>query len=60
VQHISEVASAAVEEFKVSDKSGLYVWATTRSSLSDLIRKRQTREDDIKGGLTVERIRELL
>ena len=60
VQHISEVAAAAVEEFKVSDKSGLYAWATTRSSLSDLIRKRQTREDDIKGGLTVERIRELL
>ncbi|MGA3192514.1 MAG: ATP-binding protein [Candidatus Bathyarchaeia archaeon] len=60
VEHISQVAAAAVEEFKVSDKSGLYAWATTRSSLSDLIRKRQTREDDIKGGLTVEKIRELL
>jgi DNA helicase HerA-like ATPase len=60
VEYISEVSATAVEEFKVSDKSGLYAWATTRSSLSNLIRKRRTREDDVKGGLTVEKIRELL
>lgn len=60
IDFIGEVAESAVEEFKVSDKSGLYAWATTRSAISDLLKKRETPGDETKGGLTVEKIRELL
>ncbi|NWF86595.1 ATP-binding protein [Candidatus Bathyarchaeota archaeon] len=61
VKYIDEMAKAKVEEFKVHEKSGLYGWATTRNMLIDRIRK--SREKDEKkdaGGLTVEKIRELL
>jgi DNA helicase HerA-like ATPase len=49
-----------VEQFKVHDKSGLYAWATTRSSILDIIKKGQEEETKKTAGLTIEKIRELL
>ena len=60
VNYISEVAAQAVEQFKVHDKSGLYAWATTRNSIIDLIKKRKSKKEEVAGGLTVEKIRELI
>ncbi|MGD0644180.1 MAG: ATP-binding protein [Candidatus Bathyarchaeia archaeon] len=60
VPYIDEVARAAVEKFKVHDKSGLYAWATTRNTIADLFKKRQQNTDKAAAGLTVEGIRQLL
>ncbi len=60
VPYIDEVARAAVEKFKVHDKSGLYAWATTRSTIADLFKKRSEKKDRDAEGLTVEGIRQLL
>ncbi len=59
VHYVDELATETVEQFKVHDKSGLYAWATTRSSILDMIResREETKET---GGLTIEKIRELL
>jgi DNA helicase HerA-like ATPase len=57
---LDEVARAAVEKFKVHDKSGLYAWATTRSTIADLFKKRSEKKDRDSEGLTVEGIRQLL
>jgi hypothetical protein len=60
VPYIDEVARAAVEKFKVHDKSGLFAWATTRSTIADLFKKRSEKKDRDAEGLTVEGIRQLL
>ena len=60
VNHIAETASSTVEEFKVHDKSGLYAWATTRSTIIDVIKKGHQKETQKTAGLTAEKIRELL
>jgi len=60
IHYVDGVASETVEQFKVHDKSGLYAWATTRSTILDLIRKGEQNEKEETGALTVERIRELL
>jgi DNA helicase HerA-like ATPase len=60
VLHIDGVAREAIEEFKIHEKSGLFAWATTRNSIIDRIRKGQKKETDKTGGLTVEKMRELL
>jgi DNA helicase HerA-like ATPase len=60
VHSISEISTETVEEFKVHDKSGLYAWATTRSSIIDRMKKTQEKETQDAGGLTVEKIRDLL
>jgi DNA helicase HerA-like ATPase len=60
VRHIDQVATETVEQFKVHDKSGLYAWATTRSSILDVIQKGQEEETRETGGLTIEKIEELL
>ena len=60
VNHIAETASRTVEEFKVHDKSGLYAWATTRSTIIDVIRKGRQKETQKTAGLTAEKILELL
>ncbi|MGA9387197.1 MAG: ATP-binding protein [Candidatus Bathyarchaeia archaeon] len=59
VHYVDKLATETVEQFKVHDKSGLYAWATTRSSILDMIResREETKET---GGLTIEKIRELL
>jgi DNA helicase HerA-like ATPase len=60
VNHIAEIASSTVEEFKVHDKSGLYAWATTRNTIIDVIKKGRQKETQKTAGLTAEKIRELL
>jgi len=60
VNYIHTAATQAVQEFKVSDRSGLYAWATTRNAIIDRIRKRQEKEAKETGGLTAEKIRKLL
>ncbi|MEM2946680.1 MAG: ATP-binding protein [Candidatus Bathyarchaeia archaeon] len=60
IKYIDDVCIATVEEFKVHDKSNLYGWATTRTTILDQIRKRQEEMIKETGGLTAEKIRELL
>lgn len=60
IEYIDEVARAKVEEFKVSEKSQLYAWATTRNTLLERLRRREKNDEKTKGGLTTEKIREML
>jgi hypothetical protein len=60
VNYIAQLATDTVTQFKVHDKSGLYAWATTRSTIFDIIKKGEEEVAKETGGLTVERIRELL
>jgi hypothetical protein len=60
VHYVDEIATEAVEEFKVHDKSGLYGWATTRKLVVDRIKKSREKETQETDGLTVDQIRELL
>jgi hypothetical protein len=60
VNYIDGVATDTVEQFKVHDKSGLYAWATTRSTVIDTIRKGKKAEEEDTSALTAEKIRELL
>jgi len=60
IRYIDKKAIETIEEFKVHEKSGLYAWATTRNTLIDRIKRRQEKEEKETGGLTVEKIRELL
>jgi len=60
VRFIDTRASQAVQKFKVHEASGLFAWATTRSSLLDILRREREEEEKETGGLTAERIRGLL
>jgi DNA helicase HerA-like ATPase len=60
VNFIDSTALGTMEEYRVHEKSGLYAWATTRSTLIDRIKKGSRKEERDAGGLTVEKIRELL
>ncbi|MBC7129693.1 ATP-binding protein [Candidatus Bathyarchaeota archaeon] len=60
IRYIDSIAVQTIEEFKVHEKSGLYAWATTRTTIIDRIRRRQEAEKKETGGLTAEKIRELL
>ncbi len=60
VKYIDELALETVQQFKVHEKSLLYSWATTRSAILDVIRKKHEEEKEFVGGLTAEKIRELL
>jgi DNA helicase HerA-like ATPase len=60
VEYIDAVAREAVEQFRVHDKSGLYAWATTRTTILDTIKSKRDKETAETGGLTAEKIRELV
>lgn len=60
VGHIDQVATDAIQQFKVHEKSGLYAWATTRNTVLDIIKKKEEKEKEEVGGLATEKIRELL
>jgi len=60
VEYVDQLATEAMQQFKVHEKSGLYAWATTRTSILDTIKKKQEKEKEQVGGLTTEKIRELL
>jgi len=59
IEYIDPIALEVVQTFKVHEKSGLYAWATTRNALTEVIKKRQE-EEQKEGGLTAEKIRNLL
>jgi len=60
VEHVDAVAREAVEQFRVHDKSGLYAWSTTRTTILDTIKNKRSKETADTGGLTIEKIRELV
>ncbi len=60
IRFINGKASQAVQKFKVHEASGLFAWATTRSTLLDILRKKREAEEKETGGLTAEKIRDLL
>ncbi len=60
VEYIDHIAVEAIEKFKVHEKSGLFAWATTRTTILDIIKNRQQKEKAETGGLTAEKIRELV
>jgi len=60
IGYIDQLATETIQQFKVHEKSGLYAWATTRSAILDIIKKKREREKEEVGGLTAEKIRELL
>jgi DNA helicase HerA-like ATPase len=60
VRNIDGVAREAVEQFRVHDKSGLYAWATTRTTILDVIKSKREKEEVETGGLTTEKIRVLV
>ncbi len=60
IKFIDAKAVETVETSKVHDKSGLYAWATTRSTLLEILKKKQEEEKKAIGGFTAEKIRALL
>ena len=60
VKSIDARASEAVQKFKVHEASGLFAWATTRSTLLELLKRKRDEEEKSTGGLTAEKIRGLL
>jgi len=60
INYIDAKATETIQTFKVHEKSGLFAWATTRSALLEVIKKKQEEEKKEIGGLTAEKIRELL
>jgi DNA helicase HerA-like ATPase len=60
IHYIDHIATETVARFKVHDKSGLYAWATTRSSILDTLKKSEEEETKETGGLTAEKIREFI
>lgn len=57
ISFLSQMASETVQTFKISEKAGLYAWATTRDRLTTHIRmtKRQN-----KDGVTTEQLRDIV
>ncbi len=60
VKYIDGVAREAVEQFRVHDKSSLYAWATTRTVILDTLKSKQEKETAETGGITTEKIREII
>jgi len=60
IGYIDQLATETIQQFKVHEKSGLYAWATTRSAILDIVKKKQEKEKEEVGGLTAEKIRGLL
>jgi hypothetical protein len=60
IRFIDQRASQAVQRFKVHEASGLFAWATTRSTVLDILRRKREEEARETKGLTTEQIRGLL
>lgn len=59
VKQLDEWGRTAIEEFKISEKSGVYAWATSRLTLLDNL-KRAEKEKRSTGGLDIQGIRDLV
>ncbi len=60
VEFVDNVAVETVNQFKVHEKSGLFAWATTRTTILDLIKHKREKETKETGGFTAEKIRRLI
>ncbi len=58
VAYLDQRATEAVVEFKVSEKSGLYSWATTRGTLHETLAR--AKDEKQKDGFTTEKIQDLM
>jgi DNA helicase HerA-like ATPase len=59
IKQLDEWGRTAIEEFKISDRSGVYAWATSRLTLLDNL-KRAEKEKRTTGGLDIQGIRDLV
>jgi uncharacterized protein len=59
IKQLDEWGRTAVDEFKISDRSGVYAWATSRLTLLDNL-KRAEKEKRSTGGLDIQGIRDLV
>jgi uncharacterized protein len=59
IKQLDEWGRTAVDEFKISDRSGVYAWATSRLTLIDNL-KRAEKEKRSTGGLDIQGIRDLV
>jgi len=59
VKQLDEWGRTAIDEFKISDRSGVYAWATSRLTLLDNL-KRAEKEKRTTGGLDIQGIRDLV
>ncbi len=59
IKQLDEWGRTAIDEFKISDRSGVYAWATSRLTLLDNL-KRAEKEKRTTGGLDLQGIRDLV
>jgi uncharacterized protein len=59
IKQLDEWGRTAVDEFKISDRSGVYAWATSRLTLLDNL-KRAEKQKRTTGGLDIQGIRDLV
>ncbi len=60
VELVDYTASSIVKKFKVHEASGLFAWATTRSAVLEMLRRRGEGETGESRGLTAEGLRRLI
>lgn len=60
VHYIDPLAMETNDQFKVHEKSGLYAWATTRTTIFDIIKRKREKETEETSGLSREKIRQLI
>ncbi len=61
VRFIDHIASFIVSQFKVHESSGLYAWATTRSTILNILKRKSGLTETLtSGGLTAEDLRKLV
>ncbi len=60
VEFIDPISRDAIDRFKVHEKSGLYAWGTTRTTVLDIIKRKGEKEKLETAGLTTEKIRHLI
>jgi uncharacterized protein len=56
IKQLDEWGRAAVDEFKISDRSGVYAWATSRLTLLDNLKRAE--KEKRTGGLDIQGIRD--
>jgi len=60
IKFIDDKATQTVQRLRVHEASGLFAWATTRSTILDTLRRRKQEEEEAERGLTAEGIRQLI
>jgi DNA helicase HerA-like ATPase len=60
IEFIDPISRDAIDRFKVHEKSGLYAWGTTRTTVLDIIKRKGEKEKLETAGLTTEKIRHLI